>query len=146
MHECKKCFQKRTNEARIKKKLENPSKYRKHDSVNRRLHRINNPAIERAAKAKRRALQNNAIPKCLTLEDFDDIKTYYFVREQLSRDGAIYHVDHIIPLNNDVVCGLHVPWNLRILAASENMSKSNLFIEELSIDLSAEYYRSTYLS
>jgi len=41
-----------------------------------------------------------------------------------------YHVDHIIPLKGDGVCGLHVPWNLHVIEATINMAKGTMIVDE----------------
>lgn len=56
------------------------------------------------------------------------IKTVYKAANMLqTATGQEYHVDHIDPLQNDLVCGLHIASNLQVLPASVNMSKSNKF-------------------
>ena len=78
--------------------------------------------------ARRRAAKLNATPKWLTKEDKKRISDIYKLRELCSRlDNVEYHVDHVIPLQGENVCGLHVPENLRVVLAEYNLAKNNKF-------------------
>jgi hypothetical protein len=77
-------------------------------------------------QAKRRALKLQATPKWLTKEQRQEMKNLYIKRTLLTIEtGTPYHVDHIVPLQGENVCGLHVPWNLQILSEYENCFKNN---------------------
>lgn len=39
--------------------------------------------------------------------------------------GIQHNIDHIVPLSHPLVCGLTVPWNLRIIPRAPNLSKGN---------------------
>ena len=38
-----------------------------------------------------------------------------------------HHVDHIVPLVHELVCGLHCEANLQVLTAQQNLEKNNSF-------------------
>lgn len=60
--------------------------------------------------------------------DQSKIKAIYQLRDQLNTQGGDeWHVDHIVPLKSEIVCGLHNEFNLRVIRASENNKKSNKF-------------------
>lgn len=91
----------------------------------------NKPRLS-ANKRNRELRKSESSPKWLTKFDLDYIKHIYIQSKELEKlDGIKRHVDHIVPLISDLVCGLHVPWNLQILPASENMSKKNKIVQEL---------------
>jgi hypothetical protein len=59
------------------------------------------------------------------------IQSIYIKARQLTKETGIkYEVDHIIPSNHPLVCGLHVESNLQILTEYDNIIKSNNFIIE----------------
>jgi|SRR5688572_8457042 len=60
--------------------------------------------------------------------DLAAIKAIYKQAAELSKQtGVKHHVDHEIPLKHPLVCGLHVPANLRVIRGAENQSKGNKF-------------------
>lgn len=85
-----------------------------------------NPHLVAADAAKRRAAKRMATPSWLTEDHFRQIEEIYL--DAATRPGGPWHVDHIYPLIIDVVCGLHVPWNLRVITAAENWAKNNKII------------------
>lgn len=77
-----------------------------------------------ATSARRRARKNKATPPWITKKQSIEINEFYNKAKEMEKETGIkYHVDHIIPLKGKDVCGLHVPWNLQILTAVENIKK-----------------------
>ncbi len=68
--------------------------------------------------AKYRAIFHNALPDWANLEA---IKLIY------KNCPKGYEVDHIIPLQGELITGLHLPENLQYLTREENATKSNRF-------------------
>ena len=69
-----------------------------------------------------------ATPPWLTDGQKQSVMDIYYTAKMLTKVlGTVYHVDHIVPLKGKNVCGLHVPWNLRVIPASENLSKGNSY-------------------
>lgn len=73
-----------------------------------------------AASAARRRLP----PSWLGAIFIAQIQEFYDVAKAVAmQTGVMHHVDHIVPLNGKTVSGLHVPWNMQIISASENCAK-----------------------
>jgi len=79
-----------------------------------------------AAEMARHASKIHATPSWLTKEDWKRIEAVYVAAKETSLlAGFSCHVDHIVPLRGKTVCGLHVPWNLRVVSQSYNSKKNN---------------------
>lgn len=147
---CKECSKSRTrkwNASNKKRKAEQGKKHYKENKIiyierarkagwakknpersreyRRKYYRENNGA---ARVAYYRHLKTKATPNWLTDDQKKEIEEFYWLCKDLKHvSGEDYHVDHIVPIKGENVCGLHVPWNLQVLPSDINIKKSNKF-------------------
>lgn len=93
----------------------NLDKYRAYNAKHYAAH----PEKYRARWAKYAAGKIQATPAWANSEE---INWLYALASALHMD-----VDHIVPLRNKLVCGLHCEFNLQLLTAAQNRSKGNRF-------------------
>lgn len=87
-----------------------------------------NPDKLKFNNAQRKRKIRERTPNWLTKEHLSQIKDFYDLSMDLySITGEKYHVDHIVPLKGENVCGLHVPWNLQVLPSDINLKKGNTY-------------------
>jgi 5-methylcytosine-specific restriction endonuclease McrA len=86
----------------------------------------------RTARARRKRTEaiDLATPVWLTPKQKAEIQYLYDEARKLSLSGTKYEVDHIVPLHGEVVCGLHVPWNMRVVSKEENNRRGNREFKE----------------
>lgn len=90
----------------------------------------NNVVKIRADTKARRRKHRQATPPWLSRKHKTEIRQIYQMAITMTKTtGEQYVVDHIVPLRSDVVCGLHVPWNLRVVTQAENLVKSNRLVD-----------------
>lgn len=111
----------RSNQRNREWRAKNPDWARERERLRRQQskYRVFNAENQRRRKA--------AMP---AWADANLIRAFYEEAERLTREtGAPHHVDHIVPITNPLVCGLHVQFNLRAVTAAENLRKRNKFME-----------------
>ncbi len=131
---CRKCctyIKKRAYDKALKKCMDNQKREASEVVDTKRLKKARNAWSKKKAKmtfasAKRRTAELNATPTWVNESKIKEI--YRECADISTRTGIQHHVDHIIPLRGKKVCGLHVPWNLQVITASDNLKKSNHLI------------------
>jgi len=89
-----------------------------------------NPELYKELTNARRRRFREATPKWLTAEHKMEIRFKYRLAIELSRRLGVPHaVDHIVPLQGEEVCGLHVPWNMEVITQEQNLKKSNKLVD-----------------
>ena len=84
----------------------------------------------RADTSVRKRRHREATPAWLTKEERLQMRELYIhARKLTALTNDRYVVDHIVPLRGETVCGLHVPWNLRVITQEENLKKSNKHVD-----------------
>jgi hypothetical protein len=90
----------------------------------------NNKVQVLADNKVRRRKHRDATPKWLSRRQKSEIRQLYQIAITMTQTtGEQYVVDHIVPLRGEDVCGLHVPWNLRVITQDENLKKSNKHVD-----------------
>ena len=112
-HQCKACSSERKKEMYLKNKEQIKEKNNRWKKQNKGL--VN------AQSAKRKAAKLNATPSWANNEV---IKEIYKIAKRRGK-----HVDHIVPLINSCVCGLHCEDNLQLLDPVDNLIKGNRLYE-----------------
>ena len=135
LHGLKPARRERQNKCRRDRYAKDPSKIKNN---NKKAYQ-NNPNIWKAHAAKRRKNLKNNIK--LHKDAMDALRDVYHTRDAVTLaarsagSSECFHVDHIMPLKPAIIhfngtmqrpfTGLHAHWNLQILEAKENISKSN---------------------
>lgn len=122
--QCRSCL-KEYRKLKNKERVEYNKRFKEQNKLYQKMYKKLNPHISQFHNNLRRSRKLNATPDWI---DLTAIKMIYKQCEDLNKTSdEKYVVDHVIPLTNEFVCGLHVHHNLQIITENENLIKGNKF-------------------
>ena len=125
--EAKREYYKRNREAVIARAAARPLSEKR---IGQKAWKERNLLWVRADTKSRRRKHRQATPPWLTRAQKAEMRELYKIAITMTKTtGERYVVDHIVPLRSEFVCGLHVPWNLRVITQEENLKKSNQLVD-----------------
>jgi 5-methylcytosine-specific restriction endonuclease McrA len=116
---------------RLQRSADRASKWRKNNpdhentKIVKKLWDRAHPEKKYMDVAKRRASKLKRTPVWLDVTQKAEIEFTYLYCSALRSIGMDVHVDHIVPLQGKTVSGMHVPWNLQVIHAKDNLRKAN---------------------
>jgi hypothetical protein len=120
-------------------RIENPEKHkaktkatyertREKHLAQKKVYRQSNKAKVNALAKAYKVRKKNRIPVWVDKDHMWLIKEAYELAQlRVKQFGFSWHVDHIIPLQGELVSGLHVIQNLQVIPGIENIKKKNKF-------------------
>jgi hypothetical protein len=112
-------------------KAKNKADYEKHRErylAQKKEYRALNKGKINALNAARKKVIKQQTPKWVgTTDKWFILETYELAALRTEMFGFSWNVDHIIPLQGKIVSGLHVPNNLQVIPAIENIRKKNKY-------------------
>jgi hypothetical protein len=88
--------------------------------------KANNKGRINAHTVKRRLAKINRTPAWLTADEHWMIQQAYELASLRTKMfGFSWHVDHVLPLQGKTVSGFHMPLNLQVIPAVDNVRKGN---------------------
>lgn len=120
-------FYSNNKEEQLNKRKKYYNSNKEKELARRKNWKTNNISLCNAYNAQRRFFKRRATPKWFTLECHKIQQLYVYTKQLESITGTSWHVDHIVPLSHELVCGLHCLDNLQIIPKTTNLLKSNTF-------------------
>jgi len=117
---------KRANPGAVKRIAQLEAKRNKaRKNATRQCFRRAHPHLVAEAAARARLKRHASTPRWANPKAIREI--YDLCLQSSRAAGEAWHVDHIVPTNSPLVCGLHVEHNLQVIPGKMNQSKSNHF-------------------